>query len=68
MNTADKTCETCRWWGGRINGRVYSPGACRRYPPFVVVRDRHNDLQNVRPIMGPYDLCGEHHPKAEVAP
>jgi len=26
-------CGTCKWWKGRISGRVYTPGLCVRYPP-----------------------------------
>lgn len=56
-------CGTCRWWMGRVSGRIYSPGDCRRYPPSVVVRDRRDDLHQVWPTMSILDFCGEHQPK-----
>lgn len=56
----DKTCGTCRWWGGRISGRVYDPGPCRRYPPL---RMGPTSYEQYRPIMSINDLCGEHTPK-----
>ena len=56
----NERCETCRWWGGRVSGRVYTPGPCHRYPPAVVVRDRFEDLHQVRPTMNPHDRCGEY--------
>ena len=56
------TCETCRWWGGRISGRLYDPGPCRRYPPTVWANLKGPNA-NVRPIMGPNDWCGEHQPQ-----
>lgn len=60
------TCATCRWWGGRISGHVYEPGACRRYPPAVMrVRDRNF---NVLPTMRPTDYCGEHQARAALSP
>lgn len=49
------TCETCRWWGGKVTNRVYVRGTCRRYPP---ISREHN-----RPIMDLTDFCGEHQPK-----
>lgn len=56
-------CETCRWWCGRVSGRVYTPGECRRYPPQIVVRDRSDDLHRVWPTMSIHDFCGEHQTK-----
>ena len=60
-----KTCGTCRWWGGRISGRVYDPGPCRRYPPQVMTNrpQPYSDQWNVWPTMKPGDFCGEHQPK-----
>ena len=28
-----QTCEHCRWWQGRVRGKVHYPGECLRYPP-----------------------------------
>lgn len=56
-------CETCRWWGGRVSGRVYDPGPCRRYPPQVVIRDQFQDVHFIQPKMSINDFCGEHTPK-----
>ena len=64
MSGRDASCGTCRWWGGRISGRVYDPGPCRRYPPTAVSL-HYYDLgkqRNVWPIMSPDDFCGEHQP------
>lgn len=58
----DKTCGTCRWWGGRISGRVYDPGPCRRYPPHPHVA-QSGFVQSILPSMRPDDFCGEHQPK-----
>lgn len=57
------TCETCKWWGGRVKGAVHYPAPCRRYPPTVVVRDRQNDLQQHWPTMTFAAFCGEHQSK-----
>jgi hypothetical protein len=60
------TCATCRWWGGRISGSVYTLGSCRRYPPSVVrISDRNS---NVRPTMRPTEYCGEHQARAALSP
>lgn len=48
-------CETCRYWGGRVSGLLYTPGPCLRYPP---ISDQHH-----RPMMSIRDWCGEHQPK-----
>jgi len=52
--TGAQRCETCRFWAGRISGRIYTPGACRRYPPAAT------DLQT-----SPSNWCGEWQPKPE---
>jgi len=54
------TCETCRWWGGRVVGRTYTPGECRRYPP---IKFGLGPREQGRPFMDISDLCGEHRPK-----
>lgn len=62
----DKTCGTCRWWGGRISGRVENPGPCNRYPPTVWPHGQFGigvERFNVRPTMRAGSFCGEHTPK-----
>ena len=46
-----ETCETCRFWRGKVSGRVYTMGPCVRFPP---------DGNNLRPRMPPQDWCGEY--------
>ena len=58
------TCQTCRWWGGRLSGRVYTPGPCHRYPPTAIVRDnRYEVVQSAWPVTRIDDWCGEHQPQ-----
>lgn len=56
-------CGTCRWWDGRISGRVYDPGPCRRYPPTVFYNTERPAQQKAWPITDIKDFCGEHTPK-----
>lgn len=55
------TCETCRYWGGRVSGRVYIPGPCRRYPPVML----SEQTKAYHPITHIADWCGEYAAKEQ---
>lgn len=58
------TCETCRYWCGKVSGRLYSPGECRRYPPAIAPDDTPYSrlYTKVWPVMSAKEWCGEHTP------
>lgn len=61
-------CETCRWWCGKVSGKVYYPGECRRYPPTIAPDDKpyNRSYAKVWPVMSVSDWCGEHSPRATL--
>lgn len=50
-------CETCKWWGGRISGRIAKTDLCRRYPP---------NPGGGLPVVAHCEFCGEHSPREHM--
>ncbi len=56
------TCETCRFWLRPPSGMRSADGACRRYPPKMVVMQTGRTVEAVAewPRVSRQQWCGEH--------